>query len=214
MRSYACHLRIWLIVLVPLSVILGCAGAVDQGQLLEDLFNDPRSGWGEDQREEFYRGYEGGEYIIELYEPNWVIWAHPGAQFGDVRVEVDAHLASGSPDNHFGLLCRHVDADNYYYFAISSDGYYAIYRRVDGGKLEVLTAGGGMVLSRAIEQGEPVNHLEAVCHGDKLSLVVNGEVLETVTDNALGRGDVGVGAGSGTLGDVRIHFDNFVAAEP
>jgi hypothetical protein len=71
-----------------------------------------------------------------------------------------------------------------------------------------------MVPSTAIRQGGSVNHLEATCQGNQLSLVVNGELLETVTDNALAQGEVGIAAGSGPLGGVRIHFDNFVAAEP
>jgi hypothetical protein len=214
MRNLAHRWGVRGVLLALLLGVFACTGPVDQGQLFEDLFNDPRSGWGEDERAEFYRGYMGGTYVVDVYASNWIVWANPGAQFWDVRLEVDAHHASGSPDNHFGLICRHVDADNYYYFAISSDGYYAIFRRVDGGEPQVIGAAGGMVPSTAIQQDGSVNHLEATCQGDQLSLVVNGQVLETVTDDALAQGDVGIAAGSGTLGGVRIHFDNFVAAEP
>jgi hypothetical protein len=202
------------IITLALLLACGCTRGDDQAPPFQDEFENPRSGWGEDQCEEFGRGYEEGEYFIELYEPNWFVWAYPGKRFDDVSVEVDVYLASGSQDSHFGLLCRHVDRDNFYYFAVSADGYYAIFRRVDG-DLEVLTAdGSGMVSSPAIRTGEQTNRVLAVCQEDELSLYVNGELLETVTDGTHTRGDVGAGAGSGPEGNVRVQFDNFIVTTP
>jgi len=198
-----------------LLLICGCTGDDDQGVLFQDDFDNPRSDWGADQREGFERGYEEGEYFIELHEPNWFTWAYPGEQFEDVSIEADARLSSGSQESHFGVLCRCVDVDNFYYFAISADGYYAIFRRVDGGDLEILTGdGNGMVPSLAIRTGEQANRILAVCQEDELSLYVNGELLEMVTDDAHVQGDVGIGAGSGSGGDVRVQFDDFVVTEP
>jgi len=215
MKRRCSRLRSCLTTLVLSLLLCGCAGDGGQESLFQDDFGNPRSGWGADQREEFERGYEKGDYFIQLYEPNWFIWAHPGKQFEDVSVEVDAYLASASQDAHLGVLCRHVDTDNFYYFAISADGYYAIFRRVDGGDLEVLTGdGSGMSPSPAIGTGEQTNRLLAVCQGDELSLYVNGELLEAVSDDTHVRGDVGVGAGSGAAGNVRVQFDDFFATRP
>jgi hypothetical protein len=203
------------IVLALLLLACGCTRGYDQGPLFQDDFDNPRSGWGADQRERFERGYENGEYSIELHAPNWFTWAYPDQAFDDVSVEVDAYLASGSQDSHFGVLCRHVDLNSFYYFAISADGYYAIFRRVDGGDLEVLTGdGSGMVPSAVIKTGEQTNHILAVCQGDELSLYVNGELVEAVTDDTLPQGNVGIGAGSSSDGNVRIQFDNFVVSSP
>jgi len=204
-----------LIVFTLLLLASSCTMGDDQGPLFQDDFDSTRSGWGTDQREEFERGYEEGGYFIELYEPNWFAWAYPGMQFDDVSVEMDASLVSGSQDGHFGAICRHVDAGNFYYFGISADGYYAIFRRAEGGDLKVLTGdGSGMASSPVIRTGEQINHVLAVCHEDELSLYVNGELLETVTDDTHTRGDVGLGAGSGPEGDVRIQFDNFIVTRP
>ncbi len=214
-RSYY-RLESCLIVLGMLLLLAcGCAGSDDQGLLFQDDFDNPRSGWGADQREEYGRGYDEADYFIELYEPNWFTWAYPGEQFEDVSVEAEARLSSGSRESHFGVLCRCVDLDNFYYFAISADGYYAIFRRVDGGDLEILTGdGNGMAPSLAIRTGEQANHILAVCQGDELSLYVNGELLETVTDDTHAQGDVGIGAGSGLEVDVRVQFDDFVVTRP
>jgi len=203
------------IVLVLLVLACGCTQDGEQSALFRDDFENPRSGWGADQRERFERGYQDGEYLINLYGPRWFAWAHPGRKYGDVSVEVDAYLASGSQDNHFGVLCRHVDTGNFYYFAISADGCYAIFKRVDGGDLEVLTGDRiGMSPSPAIRTGGQTNHILAACQGNELSLYVNGELLEAVTDDTYTQGDVGIGAGSGPEGDVMVRFDNFLVSGP
>jgi hypothetical protein len=205
-----------LIVLILLFLLLtcGCARGAES-LLLQDDFDNPRSGWGAEQGERFERGYEEGEYYIQLHEPNWFAWAHPGERFDDVSVEVDVYLASGSQDSHFGALCRYVDLDNFYYLAISGDGYYAIFRRVDGGVLEVLTGdGSGMTYSPAVRTDGQTNRVLAVCQADELALHVNGELLETVADDTYPSGDVGIGAGTGAQGDVRVQFDNFLVTKP
>jgi len=204
-----------LAVFALLVLASGCARGGDSEALLRDDFGNPRSGWGVDQREQFERGYGEGEYFIELHAPNWFAWAYPGERFDDVSVETDAHLSSGPPDGHFGVICRHVDPGNFYYFAVSADGYYAIFRRMDGGNLDVLTTDGrGMAPSPSIRTDGQLNHVQATCQGSELSLYVNGELLETVTDDAHRRGDVGVGAGSGPVGDVLIRFDDFLVTTP
>ncbi|MBL7065349.1 MAG: hypothetical protein ISS49_14235 [Anaerolineae bacterium] len=205
--------------LITLGILLllacGCTGGNDQKPLFQDDFDNSRSGWDADQCEQFKRGYEKSEYFFELHQPNWFAWAYPGEEFDDVSVEAEARPSSGSQGPHFGVLCRHIDADNFYYFAISADGYYAIFRRVDGGDLQVLTGNGyGMSPSPAIRTGEQTNRILAVCNGDELSLYVNGELLETVTDDTHAQGDVGIGAGSGPAGDVRVQFDNFLVTRP
>ncbi len=215
MRRRCRRLKGCLIVLVLSLLICGCTTDDDQGLLFQDDFDSPRSGWGTDQREEFERGYEEGEYFVELHEPNWFAWTHPGMQFDDVSVEMNVYLASGSQGGHCGVLCRYTDVDNFYYFGISADGYYAIFRRTDGGDLEILTGdGSGMAFSPVIRTGGQINRVLAICRGDELGLYVNGELLETVTDDAHTQGDVGLGAGSGLEGDVRIQFDDFIVTRP
>lgn len=199
--------------LVVVLLVSGCGSDDEGGVLLEDDFAEQRPLWPVDEGEVFAYGYDQGEYFIELYEPEWLAWVHPGRRVRDVQVETDAYLKSGSADNHFGLLCRYVDIDNFYYFAISSDGYYGIFRRVDGAAFELLSEGGGMVPSAAIRIGDQVNRVRVVCAGDEMSLYVNDELLETVIDVAHPRGDVGLAAGSGGGEGTRIHFDHVLVTE-
>jgi hypothetical protein len=202
------------VLVLALSLFLWGCTCAGQGALFEDDFEDEGSGWGADNRDGFDRDYGDGVYYFDLRASNWLAWAHPGRRFGDVSIEVDAHVASDARDGHYGVLCRYQNADSFYYFAVSADGYYAIFRRAEGG-MSILTGdGGGMLSSPHIKTGTQVNHVLGVCDGDELSLYVNGQWLETVVDDAYAQGDVGLGASSGPEGNARIVFDNFIVTMP
>lgn len=112
------------------------------------------------------------------------------------------------------MICRQVDRENFYYFAISADGFYAIFRRADG-EMEILSGNENeMSPSSAIRTGQKNNHILATCQGNELSLYVNGQLVETVTDDTHAEGDVGIGAGSDAKGGARVQFDNFAATKP
>lgn len=197
---------------LALTALLLLCGCGNRDVLLQEPFADRGGNWGEDRRDEFERGYEGGEYFIEVVEPYWFAWASAGKSFDDVSIEVEAYLDSGSPDNHFGVLCRQADQENFYYFAISSDGYYAIFRSLDG-EVETLT-GDGMLPSSAVRTDGQTNRIQAVCRGDRLSLYVNDQLVASTRDGALARGDVGIGVGAQSTGGVRVHFDDLVVRKP
>ncbi|MCX7683586.1 MAG: DUF1080 domain-containing protein [Anaerolineae bacterium] len=201
-----------LFLLIWILILAGCAGAGGRGVLFEDDFEDSSSGWDVDRYEGLERGYQAGVYFIELHKPHWFTWSTPGRRAGDVIVEADVRLASGAGDGHFGVICRHADADNFYYFAISPDGYYAILKRTNG-HFEVLT-GGGMLPTQAVKTGGEINSLMVVCRGEKLSLYVNGERAGEVTDGTHRKGEFGLGAGSGATGSIRVEFDNFRVTWP
>jgi len=192
-----------------LALVAGCRGGED-GLLFEDRFGNPRSGWGSNSQDAFDRGYEEGEYFIELYEPDWFVWAVPDRRFTDVDVAVEARRVSGATDGHFGLLCRYRSPGDFYYLAVTADGYYAILRLANG-EPEVLT-GDGFLPSAAVRADGSPYHIRAVCRGEEIALYVNGEQIAAVTDDLLRRGDVGLGVGSGPSGAIRIHFDNLTVA--
>jgi hypothetical protein len=202
-----------ILVFVSSLLLCGCECG-GQGVLFEDDFEDASSSWGTDQRDGFDRGYGEGVYFFDLWASNWLAWAHPGQRLGDVSIEVDARVASGARDGHYGVLCRYQDADGFYYFAVSADGYYAIFRRAEGDMKILAGDGSGMLSSPHIKTGTQVNRVLGVCDGEELSLYVNGQWLATVTDDAYAQGDVGLGASSGPQGVTRIVFDNFVVTAP
>lgn len=203
--------RLLLPVALLLLLLAGCrrGGA---GLLFYDRFGNPKSGWGSESREFYDRGYQEGEYFIEVYEPDWFAWATPGKRFGDVEVTVDARRVSGASGGHFGLICRYRTPANFYYLGITDDGYYAIIRVRDGHPKPL--SGNGFLPSPVLPVGAEVYHLRAVCQGDHLQLFVDGREIATVTDDTFRQGDVGLGVGSGPEGSIRVHFDNFKVLAP
>ncbi len=203
--------RLILPVVLLLLLLSGCRreGA---GLLFYDRFGNPKSGWGSESRESFDRGYQEGEYFIEVYEPDWFAWTTPGKRFSDVVVTVDARRVSGASGGHFGLICRYRAPANFYYFGITDDGYYAIIRVRDSHPKPL--SGAGFLLSPSIPIRADVYRIRAVCQGDRLQLFVNDQEIATVTDDTFRQGDVGLGVGSGPEGSIRVHFDNFKVLVP
>jgi hypothetical protein len=154
-----------------------------------------------------------GQYRIWLNYPHTTIWANPGLQFTNTRIETDAFKAAGPDNNQFGIICRYEDADNFYFFLISSDGYYGIGKSQNGQQV-LLTGQGKMTFSAKIAKGRAANHLRADCVGPNLALFVNGQHLATVADPAFSRGDVGLIVGTFDEPGADIRFDNFAVYAP
>ncbi len=181
--------------------------------LYQDDFSDPNSGW------EIFSDSEKGEmdyfdsfFRIQVLGSQQMLLNHPGLDFTDVRVEADMIKVIGSSNDMFGLICKAADQQNYYFFVISSDGYYGIGKMI-AGETSMINAP-GMLPSEIISQGISKNHLRADCVGEHLTLSVNGQELVSVTDADLERGGAGILAG--TLDDPEnvVLFDNFSVINP
>jgi len=156
--------------------------------------------------------YYNGAYRVFVDQPNTDVIASPGLSFQDARIQVEALKAGGPDDNNFGLICRKLDNTNYYFFMVSSDGYYGIGKSSEQGKRLIdLEA---MQPSELIRQGDALNHLQADCVGDTLTLYVNGQLLARVQDGEFASGDVGLIAGAYGTPGTDIHFDNFSVLKP
>jgi hypothetical protein len=127
-----------------------------------------------------------------------------------VSIQVDAYKSGGPDDNLFGLICRLVDEDNYYFLVIGSDGYFGIGKSWYG-ELSFIDANVDTYYSDFINQGRTNNNIRAECVGDQLSLYANGTLLVTVQDATFSEGGVGLVAGTNEQYGVNILFDNFQA---
>jgi hypothetical protein len=210
-------LAIFLPTLACSSLPIGDAGGADPALpanvLFQDDFSDTSSGWDRVNQPEGITDYNDGVYRIFVNTVNTDIWANPGLDFSDVRVQVEATKVGGSDNNDFGVICRYQDPDNYYFFLLSSDGYYGIGKVKDG--QQQLIGMDAMLPSEAIIQGDATNILRADCIGPRLSLYANDEFLDQFEDSDLATGDVGLIAGtSPEAPGTDIHFDNFQVLKP
>jgi len=177
-----------------------------------DDFSDPAGGWqAESDASAEVRCYEGVMSLL-VKVPNRLAWASAGREFSDFRLAVEATQVAGPDDNEYGLLVRMRDADHFYRFSISGDGYYLV-SKYDGGAWEVLN-GDWTSSDAAIHLGAVTNLLEVVCQGATMTFLVNGVTLMQVEDGSYSRGDIGLYAGSFFEPGVEIHFDNLTVTEP
>jgi hypothetical protein len=189
------------------------------GVIFSDDFSDTNSGWDRYAGADIVTDYEDGRYLLAIEGPGDIVWARPGLDLADVAVETDTHYASGPENNEYGLLCRYARAGDgrvsFYFFAISSDGYYALGKVIRDVRTVLSPADGSFQPSAAIDTDPAaINRLRATCHGNRMELTVNDQIAGEFTDSDLSRGDVGVFAGSFDTGGVRIYFDDFVVSQP
>lgn len=180
------------------------------GLLYSDDFSDPTSGWYSNGDPALFADYDSGGYRLVHPQPDAAGWALPGRLFTDVRVEVHAEKRGGDDDNFFGLMCRvqgTTGTASFYVMMISSDGYYGIGKRVEGGEL-ALIGQPKMQFSAAINLGENSNVLRAECEGDRLALFANEEMLGEVHDSDLNIGQIGLMVGTFDEPGTNILFDN------
>lgn len=181
--------------------------------LYQDDFSDSSSGWENfhdpekgtmDYFDSFYRVQVLGEYQM--------LTTGPGLDFADVKLASDMLKVVGTSNDIFGLVCRMEDQDNYYYFVISSDGYYGIGKVIDG--VQTMLGATGMLPSEIISKGIAKNHLQADCIDENLVLSINGQELVSTEDGEIGTGDVGIIVGTMQDSENVVLFDNFSVINP
>ena len=179
--------------------------------LFQDDFAQATTGWDRLLVTEGVMDYYSGGYRVLVNALQTNFWATPRRNFTDVRVEVDTGKLGGPDENRIGLLCRYNGKD-YYFFIISSDGFYGMGIFKDG--QAVLLGQTEMLASSNINQGLAINHLRADCTGSTLTFYVNGFQVAQAQDTTLPSGDIGILAGTFNEPGVDIIFDNFVVLQP
>ncbi len=181
-------------------------------RLFWDDFSDASGNWPQVSGPNGSLGVVLGAYRIQVLATHYEVLATPGHTFRDVQVEVDATRQAGPLQNMFGLVCRSSHSKDFYFFAISSDGYYALGKIING--KAALLGQEMMAYNANILPGDSPNHLRFDCIGETLTGYVNGQVIATSNDVDLLSGDVGLVAGALDTTGVDVAFDNFEVLKP
>jgi hypothetical protein len=224
MKKYWVLLASTALILASLACSFGGLGkgggnSQDSNVLFQDDFSNSFSGWDTTTDDNGVTDYKNGAYQIKVdtigTSGNGMdMWANPGLDFKDTRIEVDVTQNGGPDNNDMGVICRYSGKDssyNFYFFLISSDGYVGI-SKMEGNESHLIS-GDQMEQSDTIKAGE-TNHLRADCIGNKLTLYVNGKQAATATDSTYTSGDVGLIAGTFDTPGTDVLFDNFVVTKP
>ncbi len=180
--------------------------------LFQDDFSSAGNEWLQLRDTDGITDFEQDGYRIMVDKTEWVFWSNPGISVSNVKIDVDATKLGGPEENEFGVICRYVDENNFYFFTTTSDGYFSVNKMVNGefsfiGMEEFGT-------TEVVNGGNVLNHLTAECNGNTLRFWVNGSLLLETQDDSYTVGDVGLIAGTADAAGTDILFDNFVVTEP
>jgi hypothetical protein len=181
--------------------------------IFQDDFSTYDGGWDRIRDEEGITDYDQGGYRIQVLKPDTDFWSLPGLNFENVRIEVDVWRLAGPTENDFGVLCRYLDEENFYFFLVGNDGFFVVGKFKNGTQsyLGMDTFG----YHQAINKGEnAVNKLRIDCVKENLTLYVNGDFIVEVQDDDFPSGDVGLIAGTFGEPGTDVLFDNFVVRDP
>ena len=184
------------------------AGTVSVGEnLLSETFYQAGL-WNTSDGTEYGASLVDGVYRMYLNSANWMVWAESRMiTNGNIIMELDTELVSGSVENNQGMICRYSDDNNFYMLTIGNDGWVEIMKIFQG----VQTSLFGEFTDGLVD---PVrNHLQGFCIGDRLVLYVNGKLGADVRDSDLASGDAGLIIGSYDNPQVTVNFDNFLVYE-
>lgn len=187
---------------------VACSGGSEQLTPLpyQDDFSNPSSGWETADDLSAEVRYDAGSLRIIVKQASTAQWTLSGKRFKDGGVEVEARRLGGPTDNGFGIIFRVQDRKNFYFFNISSDGYWRAGAVTNGEWQEWMPWQAHPVICTE----DAPNVLRVTMEGKRFAFYVNDQLVGTREDETFAVGDVGLMAVA--LFDapgVDVAFDNF-----
>lgn len=201
--------EIFIAIAVLILAALACS-LPGSGALLEDDFS--REGnWGTGTDADSSVEYGNGMLNFVVNKDLYFVWSTPnGEDYENIHMEVTATNNSTDSTAAFGIICNLAITDTSYYFAITGAGQYAIGRYTLTGDT-LLTNDGQWGTSSVIAENAPSYRIGADCGNNTLTLYVDGQQVDSVSDSTYTTGNVGVFAWSGEdLNATSVSFDDFV----
>jgi serine/threonine-protein kinase len=191
----------------------------ESGMLFTDDFKSQQAstdkGWLFDKSDNTEYAWSDGKMVITIKKKQWIGWNTPGGTFDDFGAEVEAQ-AMGSDYAEYGLIFRisgSGDNRSYYTFAVTTNGKYYLQKRVDGQWAD--TDPVSPTASAAVKTGNNKNVLRVLARGDKITLYVNGTLINTVKDDSVASGKIGAFAATGSDNtNAQVSFTRFTVLSP
>ena len=180
--------------------------------LFRDNFTSTSSGWALENDADYILEYKNGAYhvVVNAKQGGQSVWI--GSKYTDVSVEADVNQAAGPVDALAGVSCRYQDGVGGYTFEFSKNGTYGIYVYLQNNP-NVL--GEATLSPNTIDPNGPT-HIQGICAGSTLTLVLNGVALMQVIDTNYTSGGAGVIVRTGDSGaaGIDVNFKQFVVKGP
>jgi hypothetical protein len=148
--------------------------------------------------------HENAKYVVEVNKEHWMAWQNVDDVLEDFVVEVETTLVEGDIFNSSGFFFRYQDKDNFYSLDLNGNGKYMIGKEVDGEWVDIID----WRVSAALRPYGEANVVRLVAYGDAFWVYVNGQFVDTFTDNSFGRGDIAIHVTAYDDPPARATFDN------
>lgn len=187
-------------------------GKVSGGVLFEDDFSHSGSGFETISNVYELKAYSPDGYMISVNQANSRAISTTNLNYSNSEISVKTKKILGPSDSQMGLVCRYQDKYNFYAFTITSDGYAGIIRLKEG--IKELLNSETLVRAENINLSDGENQLSALCDGEKLAFIVNGELILTAEDDSFINGDAGFFVETFDLAKTTVLFNDFVIIKP
>lgn len=190
------------------SALSGLGGS---GAILEDDFSSEQWGIGTDSDSSIE--YSGGALQMQIFTQNYFVWSTPNDEdYENVHIEVTVNNNNTDPTTAFGIMCHQQVTDSGYYFAVTPAGQYAIAKNTVTEKDVFLTNDNTWEYSDFITPNAASYRIGADCgNNGTLTLYVDGQQVDTVTDSDFAKGGVALFTWSGEeVASADVSFDDFV----
>ena len=173
-----------------------------------DDFSDNHNKWQVGKSVVGEQSFLGGMYLNRLNEAKASLFSTVDFAYADMLIETDFRLLSATNHGEIGLVCG-AQGPDMTVFAISENGYYAIWRVKDN-QMRYLQE---WRYSPVIDVRDALR-LSARCNGQTLELAVNGTVLTRLHDPDFVPGLSGLYVATWEKADLLVGFDSFSVSIP
>jgi tetratricopeptide (TPR) repeat protein len=134
--------------------------------------------------------YERGAFRLELRKESYFVWETmvPERRFTDFVLETELEADPSNGHSALGVVLRHVNDENFYFFLISSRGNYRFDLLFNNHPQHLIE------WTRLPEPDGPARRLALIAHGSHFSFIVDDEWVGEIDDEVLPAGGIGFAA--------------------
>ena len=177
-----------------------------------DDFSSDSSGWGTGTDSSSSVEYANGGLQMIVYTPYYITWSTQNIESHEnVHVEVNVKNESSDQEAMYGIVCNELGStESFYYVGISPDGYYAFIKSAVAQKDVTLKEGSSDLISAA--SGSVRLGLD--CGNGSMTLYVNGQQIDSVSDTTYTSGSIGLFVASDDQDNgANVTFDDYAVTK-
>jgi hypothetical protein len=182
--------------------------------LLSDDFSSSR--WGHATDANSSVEYANNALQMIVYKTSYFVWSTPNAEnYQNIHMEVTVSNNDTDPSTSFGIICnKQPSTSSFYYLAIRPDGNYAIAKATHGQSDIFLTNNNEWASSDLIPTDAASYRVGADCANGTLTLYVEGQQIDSVSDASYVSGEVALFTSSSENATTTdVSFDDFLMTE-